>query len=181
MPAMSWEAFRLTSKSPSELYDVLGPEGPDNLIRQFLTACWNALPAGERSFGAWRKLVAEVHARNSRVWSRIKKADPAAFFADLRPDPADGHLRQAFVLAWMMLPRAGGRNINDARRVIDSLYERNVAAWESDNATFTKGPRKLTKAGAPPKALKRKSLASSKATPAKKKKKKQTRTKAKKS
>jgi hypothetical protein len=142
---MSWEAFRLTSKSPSELYDVLGPEGPDNLVRQFLTACWNALPAGERSFAAWRKLVAEVYARNNAVWSRIKKPNPAAFFENLRPDPADGHLRQAFVLTWMMLPRAGGRDIKDARRVVDALYERNVAAWESDNTTFTKGPGKSTK------------------------------------
>src|SRR5687767_9430630 len=142
---MSWEAFRLTSKSPSELYDVLGPEGPDNLIRQFLTACWNALPAGERSFAAWEKLVAEVYRRNMAVWSRIKRPTPAAFFEDLRPDPADGHLRQAFVLTWMMLPRAGGRDVKDARRVVESLYERNVAAWETDNATFTKGPKKSAK------------------------------------
>ena len=139
---MSWEAFRLTSKSPSELYDVLGPEGPDNLMRQFLTACWNALPAGERSFNAWRKLVSEAYLRNMSVWSKIKKPTPAAFFDNLRPDPADGHLRQAFVLTWMMLPRAGGRDIKDARRVIESLYERNVGNWEADNATFTKGPRK---------------------------------------
>ena len=118
---MSWEAFRLTSKSPSELYDVLGPEGPDHLIRQFLTACWNALPAGDRSFAAWRKIVDEVYARNMAVWSRIKKPNPAAFFENLRPDPADGHLRQAFVLTWMMLPRAGGRDIKDARRVVESL------------------------------------------------------------
>src|SRR5215213_6916341 len=148
---MSWEAFRLTSKSPSELYDVLGPEGPDNLMRQFLTACWNALPAGERSFNAWRRLVEEVYSRNMRVWSRIKKPNPAAFFEDLRPDVADGHLRQAFVLTWMMLPRAGGRDIKDARRVIESLYERNIAAWEADNATFTKRPRKSTKKSPAPK------------------------------
>jgi hypothetical protein len=145
---MSWEAFRLTSKSPSELYDVLGPEGPDNLMRQFLTACWNALPAGERSFGAWRRLVTEVYLRNMAVWSKIKKPNPAALFENLRPDPADGHLRQAFVLTWMMLPRAGGRDIKDARRVIESLYERNLAAWEADNTTFTKGPRKGAKLAA---------------------------------
>ena len=128
---MSWEAFRLTSKSPSELYDVLGPEGPDNLVRQFLTACWNALPAGERSFSAWRKLVGEVYQRNMAVWSKIRKPNPAAFFENLRPDPADGHLRQAFVLTWMMLPRAGGRDIKDARRVIETIYERNVATLRS--------------------------------------------------
>ena len=146
---MSWEAFRLTSKSPSELYDVLGPEGPDNLVRQFLAACWNALPAGERSLTAWRRLVDEVYARNMKVWSRIKRATPAAFFEDLRPDPADGHLRQAFVLTWMMLPRAGGRDIKDARRVIESLFARNLANWEADNATFTKGPRKAARSKTP--------------------------------
>ncbi len=167
---MSWEAFRLTSKSPSELYDVLGPEGPDNLVRQFLTACWNALPAGERSFGAWRRLVDEVYARNMKVWSRIKRATPAALFEDLRPDPADGHLRQAFVLTWMMLPRTGGRDIKDARRVIESLYERNVAAWESDNATFTKGPRKPAKKAVAAKARRKKPIVKekSKKRPAKK-------------
>ncbi len=152
---MSWEAFRLTSKSPSELYDVLGPEGPDHLLRQFLTACWNALPAGERSFNAWRELVAEVYARNTAVWSRIKKPNPAAFFENLRPDPADGHLRQAFVLTWMMLPRAGGRDVKDARRVMEALYERNVAAWEADNTTFTKGVRKVGKKSAPVKSTKK--------------------------
>ena len=146
---MSWEAFRLTSKSPSELYDVLGPEGPDNLMRQFLTACWNALPAGTRTFAAWRKLVEEVYARNNAVWSRIKKPNPAEFFENLRPDPADGHLRQAFVLTWMMLPRAGGRDIKDAKRVVNALYERNVAAWDADNSTFTKGPRKSAKQSTP--------------------------------
>ena len=159
---MSWEAFRLTSKSPSELYDVLGPEGPDHLVRQFLTACWNALPAGERSFGAFRKLVDEVYARNMAVWSRIKKPNPAAFFENLRPDPADGHLRQAFVLTWMMLPRAGGRDIKDARRVIENLYERNVASWEADNTTFTKGPKKSAKKSAPTKSAKKKPVAKAK-------------------
>ena len=152
---MSWEAFRLTSKSPSELYDVLGPEGPDNLVRQFLTACWNALPAGERSYVAWRRLVGEVYARNSSVWSRIKKPNPAAFFENLRPEPADGHLRQAFVLTWMMLPRAGGRDIKDARRVVESIYERNLASWETDNLTFTKGPRKSAKKPAARKVAKK--------------------------
>ncbi len=151
---MSWEAFRLTSKSPSELYDVLGPEGPDHLIRQSLTACWNALPAGERSFVAWRKHVSEVYLRNMAVWSRIKKPEPAAFFDDLRPDPADGHLRQAFVLTWMMLPRSGGRDIKDARRVIESLYARNIAAWEADNATFTKASRRSAARKSPPAARK---------------------------
>ena len=29
---MSWEAFRLTSKSPSELMNVMGPNGIDALV-----------------------------------------------------------------------------------------------------------------------------------------------------
>lgn len=152
---MSWEAFRLTSKSPSELYDVLGPEGPDNLVRQFLTACWNALPAGERSFAAWEKLADEVYQRNVAVWAKIRKPNPAAFFENLRPDPADGHLRQAFVLTWMMLPRAGGRDIKDARRVIDAIYQRNLASWEADNTTFTNRPRKPARKTAPAKPAKK--------------------------
>ena len=139
---MSWEAFRLTSKSPSELYDVLGPEGVDHLVRQALTECWNELPPGDRSLAAWRRVAGELFERNMSVWRKIKKPEPAAFFQDLAPRPADGHLRQALVLCWMMLPRAGGRDIKDARRVIEHLYERNVAAWEADNATFTKAPRK---------------------------------------
>ena len=70
---MSWEAFRLTSKSPSELYDVLGPDGVDHLVREFMTACWNALPPGTRTFAAWRKLTDDVFARNMRTWKSIKK------------------------------------------------------------------------------------------------------------
>jgi len=37
---MSWEAFRLTSKSPSELLHTLGPHGVDHLIRQALDALY---------------------------------------------------------------------------------------------------------------------------------------------
>jgi hypothetical protein len=161
---MSWEAFRLTSKSPSELYDVLGPEGVDNLLRQFLTACWNALPLGQRSMDAWRRLVQTVFDRNMRVWSRIKKPNPAHFFEDLRPEPADGHLRQAMVLSWMMLPRAGGRDFAETRRIISQIYQRNLAAWEEDNRTFTgkkpsakrKAPTAKKKKPAPKKSPRRK-------------------------
>ena len=155
---MSWEAFRLTSKSPSELYDVLGPEGVDNLMRQFLTACWNALPAGTRTMADWRRLAQQVFDRNMRVWSRIKKANPVQFFQELRPEPADGHLRQAMVMSWMMLPRAGGRNFSDTKKIIAQIYERNLAAWEQDNRTF-----------APPvKAKPARSAAKKKASPKKK-------------
>src|SRR5688572_3030696 len=159
---MSWEAFRLTSKSPSELYDVLGPEGVDNHLRQFLTACWNALPSGERSMDRWRRLVQNVFDRNMRVWSRIKKPNPVHFFEDLRPEPADGHLRQAMVLCWMMLPRTGGRDFGDTKKIIRQIYERNLAAWEEDNRTFTATKKKQPRA-------KKKSAAATKKKPAAKK------------
>ena len=150
---MSWEAFRLTSKSPSELYEVLGPEGVDNLLRQFLTACWNALPSGQRSMEGWRRQVQNVFDRNMRVWSRIKKPNPVHFFEDLRPEPADGHLRQAMVMCWMMLPRAGGRDFAETKKIINQIYQRNLAAWEEDNRTFTatkKKQRPSPKRKAPP-------------------------------
>src|SRR4026209_2810660 len=134
---MSWEAFRLTSKSPSEFYAVLSPPGVNILMRQALAACWNALPAGERSMQTWRKLANELFARNMRVWSRIKKPNPAAFFEDLRTDAADGHLRQAMVMTWMMLPRAGGRKFSDTKKIITQIYDRNLAGWEEDNRVFT--------------------------------------------
>ena len=143
---MSWEAFRLTSKSPSELYDVLGPEGVDNLLRQFLTACWNALPSGARTMTDWRRLTQSVFDRNMRVWARIKKPNPVHFFQDLRPDPADGHLRQAMVMSWMMLPRAGGRNFSETKKIITQIYQRNLAAWEQDHRTFTPSTPKPRKA-----------------------------------
>ena len=41
---MSWEAFRLTSKSPSELLHTLGPHGVDDLMRQALNAAWRDYP-----------------------------------------------------------------------------------------------------------------------------------------
>ena len=44
---MSWEAFRLTSKSPSELMTVMGPNGVDALVREMLMECWKSLPAGD--------------------------------------------------------------------------------------------------------------------------------------
>jgi hypothetical protein len=152
---MSWEAFRLTSKSPSELNDVLGPEGVDHLIRQALTACWNELPPGERSLAAWRRVAGELFERNMSVWRKIRKPDPAAFFADLSPRPADGHLRQALVLCWMMLPRAGGRDFKDVAKVATAIWDRDVATWEADNATFTKGPGKTVKRTETPKPAKR--------------------------
>ncbi len=144
-----WEAFRLTSKAPSEVYDVLGPSGVDGLVRHALVDCWNTLPPGERSLRAWRRRVDEVWSRNEALWSRIKKPSPAAFFEDLRPDAADGHLRQALVMCWMMLPR-GKRDMKDVRAVLTGIFERQLAAWDEDEETFTKGPKSgRRKAGKP--------------------------------
>jgi hypothetical protein len=42
----------------------------------------------------------------------------------------------------MMLPRAGGRDFGDTAKILQRLYERNVAAWEEDQVTFTKGFKK---------------------------------------
>ena len=138
---MSWEAFRLTSKSPSELYAVMSPSGVDHLIREMLMACWRQLPADEKSMPAWRRLVDQVFARNMRVWSSIKKPSPDAFFRDLLPHEADGHLRQAMVLCWMMLPRAGGRHFQDTKKIVTKVFQRNVAAWDDDHRTFTRSSR----------------------------------------
>ena len=77
---------------------------------------------------------------------RLLGASPA--FKDLLPYDSDGHLRQALVLCWMMLPRAGGRDFGDVRKTVARIYERSVEAWESDNRTFTKAPaRKSGKTG----------------------------------
>jgi hypothetical protein len=146
---MSWEAHRLTSKSPAEVYTVLGPHGCDDLIRQAWAACWREHPEETRTFKAVRQRFFETFTRNLNIWRRIKKPAPEAFFADFKPhDIVEGHLRQAMVLSWMMLPRAGGREFKDTFKIIQRLYDRNIAAWEEDERTFTKGPakKKTTKA-----------------------------------
>ncbi len=147
-----WEAFRLTSKSPSELYDVLGPSGVDGLIRHVLVDCWNTLPSGERNLKAWRKRVDEIWSRNMAVWTRIKKPSPAAFFEDMRPDAADGHLRQALIMTWMMLPR-GKRDMKDVRAVITHIFERQRATWEEDEQTLKKGLKSSPAKKARPRAV----------------------------
>src|SRR5688572_17950048 len=134
---MSWEAFRLTSKSPSEVLHVLGPHGVDDLIIKMRDAVWREYPEESRTFENVKRRVGEVFARNMKVWSAIKKPTPAAFFENLLPYAADGHMRQALVLAWMMLPRAGGRDFRDVKKIVSDIYDRNMAAWEQDNATFT--------------------------------------------
>ena len=161
---MSWEAFRLTSKSPSELYGVMSPNGADHLVREMLMDCWRRLPEDQKTIDAWRREIDRVWQRNMRVWGAIKKPAPEAFFRDLAPFDADGHLRQALVLTWMMLPRAGGRDFGDVKKVVTKIYQRNVEAWEADNRTFSATPSK--KRAAP---TRKKTVKTTKKSPAKKK------------
>src|SRR4029079_3171618 len=94
-------------------------------------------PEDSRSFENVRKRVQEVYARNMKHWSGIKKPAPAAFFDKLLPYAGDGFMRQALVLAWMMMPRAGGRNFSDVKKIVAQIFERNLAAWDEDSQTFT--------------------------------------------
>ncbi len=134
---MSWEAYRWTAKTPSELFHTLGPHGVDELIRNSLADVWRALPEEGRSVDAAIEAAREVASRNISVWRKIKQPTPAAFFEDLRPTNADGHFRQAMVLCWMMMPRAGGRKVSDALKIVARIFERNLAAWQEDYETFT--------------------------------------------
>jgi hypothetical protein len=143
---MSWEAFRLTSKSPTELYTVLGPGGVDGMVRQALQECWTSLPESDRTFPAWKRRAENTFARNRRVWAAIKKPTPAAFFDNLAPYPSDGHLRQAMVMCWMMMPRAGGRDFKFVVKTMDQIFQRNLQAWEADNRTFAHAPAKRASA-----------------------------------
>ena len=142
---MSWEALRLTSRTPAEIYHTIGPNGVDHLIRQALSACWDALPAESRTLAAWEALARDVYGHNMGVWKAIKEPAPANFFQDLRPEPAHGFMRQAMVLCWMMMPR-GKRSLPIVTGVIQAIFDRNLAAWEEDNNTFTKGPVRKAKA-----------------------------------
>jgi hypothetical protein len=142
MSSLTWEAFRLTSKSPSEVLHVLGPHGVDDLIRKAMDACWREYPEASRSYESVKKRMLEVYNRNMRHWSSIKKPTPAAYFDRLLPYTADGHMRQALVLAWMMLPRAGGRDFKDVKKIVTQIFERNLEAWDQDNRTFTAPPVK---------------------------------------
>ena len=161
---MSWEAFRLTSKSPSELYGVMSPNGADHLVREMLMDCWRRLPEDQKTIDAWRREIDRVWQRAMRVWGAIKKPAPEAFFRDLAPFDADGHLRQALVLTWMMLPRAGGRDFGDVKKIVTKIYQRNVEAWDADNRTFSASTSK--KRAAP---TRKKTVKTTKKSPAKKK------------
>ena len=163
---MSWEAYRWTAKSPSELFHTLGPHGVDHLVRQALDACWRELPDDKRTLADVTASAREVFGRNTRVWNRIKRPDPAAFFEDLQPKPADQFLRQAMVTCWMMMPRTGGRKLTDVTKIVTRIFERNLDAWEEDNATLT--GKKPKKAGASATRKKPAKGTAKKASPAKK-------------
>src|SRR5690242_7012860 len=173
---MSWEAFRWTAKSPSELYHVLGPHGVDDLVRQMIAAVWRDLPTEGRTFESGVEAARRVYDRNIAVWRRIKKPGPEEFFADLQPHAADGFMRQPMVLTWMMMPRTGGREVKDALRIISDIFDRNLAAWDDDNSTFTGGGKKKSRKSAKPaakpaakakgaKAMERQSRSASNRTP----------------
>ena len=134
---------------------MLGPHGVDHLVRQALDACWRELPDDRRTLADVTAAAREVFDRNLRVWRRVRKPEPAAFFEDLLPRPADQFLRQAMVTAWMMMPRTGGRELGEVVRIITAIFERNMAAWDDDNATFTGKPAKRP-AGKKPAASKAK-------------------------
>jgi hypothetical protein len=168
---MTWEAFRLTSKSPGEVLLVLGPHGVDDLVRKAMDATWREYPEDRRTFDAVKKRVQEVFQRNMRHWSSIKKPTPASFFENLLPYTADGYVRQAMVLTWMMMPRAGGRDFKDTRKIIARVFDRNLAAWDEDNQIFS---------GPPPKAKKKTSSSKSRTKTKKPTKAKKTATKKKK-
>jgi hypothetical protein len=134
---MTWEAFRLTSKSPSELLHTLGPHGVDHLMRQALDALWREYPEETRTFENVRRRAQEVFDRNYRHWTRIKKPTPQAFFDNLLPYNADGFIRQSLVMCWMMLPRAGGRKFSDTHKIAREIWYRNIEAWNQDHRTFS--------------------------------------------
>jgi hypothetical protein len=155
---MSWEANRWTAKTPSELFHTLGPHAVDERIRSALADIWRDLPDDGRTVDAAIRAAREVADYNLGVWRKIKQPSPAAFFEGLRPGNADAHFRQAMVTCWMMMPRAGGRKVSDALKMVSRIFERNIANWQEDNEAFT---------GAKPKSAKKKPPA--KKAPAKKK------------
>jgi hypothetical protein len=134
---MSGEAYRWTAKTPSELYHTLGPHGVDHLVRQMLDACWRRLPDEARSVAVAKRAAQEVYDRNMAVWAKIKQPSPEAFFRDLLPIDTEQYMRQAMVTCWMMMPRTGGRKVSDVRRIVGEIFQRNIDAWNADEATFT--------------------------------------------
>jgi hypothetical protein len=126
------------------------------LIRQAWAACWREFPEEGRTFRAVRQRFFEVFTRNMNIWRRIKKPTPEAFFADFKAhDQAEGHIRQALVLSWMMMPRSGGREFRDTLKIVQRIYDRNVEGWEEDERTFTGVGKKGAKKGAVKEAAKK--------------------------
>jgi hypothetical protein len=146
---MSWEAYRWTAKSPSELYHTLGPHGVDHLVRQMLDACWRQSPEEGRSLESVKKIAQQVFDRNMAVWAKIKKPSPTAFFADLLPYDADGFLRQAMVMCWMMMSRTGGRKVSEVRKIVGDIFRRNLEAWDADEKALAGPSRKKPARKAP--------------------------------
>lgn len=136
----------MTSRTPSEVYAVLGPHGVEELLHQARNAVWREYPQESRSFEAVRSRTVEVFERNMKVWAAIKQPTPESFFKDLIPQAADGHIRQALVLTWMMMPRAGGRDFKDTVKIARKIFDRMLQAWEEDNRTFTGKSSKRAKA-----------------------------------
>ena len=148
--------MRLTSRTPSEVYHTLGAHGVEELLRDARNAVWREYPAEGRTFEAVREKLLEIYDRNVKVWGKIKKPTPEAFFADLLPLAADGHIRQALVLTWMMMPRSGGRDFRQVSKIVGAIFERMLENWAADNETFTETPRKrpAKKSKAPAKGTK---------------------------
>ncbi len=143
---MSWEALRLTSRTPSEVYTVLGPHGVEKLLADARDTVWREYPAEGRTLSAARKQLQFVFDRNMETWASIKKPTPAAFFENLHPTAADGYIRQAFVTTWMMMPRTGGRDFSDTIKIVRRIFDRVLESWEEDDHTFTKAPTKKSTA-----------------------------------
>ena len=148
---MSWEALRLTSRTPSEVYTVLGPHGVEKLLADARDAVWRDYPAEGRTLAAARKQLEFVFERNMKVWSAIKKPSPAAFFENLQPNNADHHIRQALVTTWMMMPRAGGRDFKDTGKIVRTIFTRLLESWAHDEKTFSSEPARKKSKLKPPK------------------------------
>ena len=114
----------------------------EELLRDARNAVWREYPPEGRTFEAVREKLLEVYGRNLKVWGAIRKPTPEAFFADLLPLAADGHIRQALVLTWMMMPRSGGRDFRQVSKIVGAIFERMLENWAADNETFTETPRK---------------------------------------
>src|SRR5437763_16849178 len=121
LASSSWEAFRLTSRTPSELLHTLGPHGVDDLIRQMLAATWRDAPAEGRTYKTVQASAREVFQRNLKVWTGIEKPSPAAFFESLLPYPEDGLCRTALVLCRSMMPR-GHNSLGDVGKVVAHIF-----------------------------------------------------------